>query len=156
MRTRVGKVGVCSKCKTVLAKSKGGYCGPCMSNYNRNRPKSAVRTLQRRMTSRLDSRYGTSRPCDQWFLGARSLEVAKHLIQRYGGDVDNLEIDHIVPFAAGADAQYTCNWANLQLMSPMDHREKSRLWAVAHPLALLLAVAGRERNASQGLLVAPV
>lgn len=107
------------------------------------------------MTSRLDSRYGISRPRDEWFLGARSLDVAKHLIQRYGDDVRNLEIDHIVPFAAGADAQYTCNWANLQLLSRQEHQEKSRLWAAAHPLALLLAVSERERNASQGLLVGP-
>jgi len=140
----------------MLPNAKAGYCAPCMRDYNRNRPKSAVRTLQRRMTSRLDSRYGSSRPCDEWFLGARSLDVAKHLIWRHGDDVTNLEMDHIIPFAAGLDAQYTCNWANLQLLSPKAHLEKSRLWAAAGPLALLLGVSERERNASQGLLVGPV
>ncbi len=155
MRTRVGKVHLCSKCKLVLPNLKSGYCASCMSEYNRARPKSAVRTLQRRMRSRLDSRYGTSRPNDEWFLGARSLDVAKHLIWRYGGDVENMQIDHIVPFAAGADAQYTCNWANLQLLSTLDHRTKSRLWLAAAPLALLLGVAERARNASLGLQVAP-
>jgi len=152
MRTRVGKVHYCSICKCVLDRAKGGYCAPCMSDYNRARPKSAVRTLQRRMKSRLDNRYGINRQTDSYYLGAKSLDVAKHLIMRYGADIENKEIDHIIPFSAGAGAQYTCHWSNLQLLSRPRHQEKTRLWAAAAPLTVLLGVSERARNASLGLL----